>query len=147
MSAATDATEFIADHPRSILVTHRRDGGIQASPVRVMVDDEGGIVATTRAKTAKVANLERDPRCSLCVISEGWTGPWMTIEGTASVHRLPEALPRLRDFFSKRDGSLPPEEEFRASMEREGRVILSFTVERSTPLPAPASGRAGRSGP
>jgi PPOX class probable F420-dependent enzyme len=130
MSATTD---FVAEHPRSILITHRRDGGLQASPVRVMVDQDGVIVATTRAATAKAKNLTRDPRFTLCVISDGWSGPWMTIEGTAAVHHLPEALDKLRAFYLGRDGSLPPDDEFNATMEREGRVMLSFAVERTTP--------------
>lgn len=132
MSAAED---FVAEHPRSILITHRRDGGVQASPVRVMLDADGVIVATTRAQTAKAKNLSRDPRFTLCAISDGWSGPWMTIEGTASVHRLPDALGRLRAFYEQRDGSLPPEAEFFQTMEKEGRVILAFSVERHTAPP------------
>ena len=130
------ATDFVAGHARAILITHRKDGGLQASPVRVLIDDDGVIVATTRAATAKVTNLERDSRFSLCVISDGWSGPWMTIEGTAKVHRLPEALDMLRAFYLQRDGSLPPADEFSATMERERRVILSFAVERTTPPPS-----------
>jgi len=61
----------------------------------------------------------------------------MTIEGTAEVLGLPDAFSRLHDFFAKRDGGIASEEEFRATMEREGRVLLEFSVERSTPLPAP----------
>lgn len=135
MSAATD---FVAEHPRSILITHRLDGGLQASPVRVLVDADGVIVATTRAATAKAKNLLRDARFTLCVISDGWTGPWMTIEGTASVHRLPEALDALRAFYLQRDGKVAPTDEFNSTMEREGRVMLSFAVERATPPPKSA---------
>ena len=132
----SDAATFVADHARAILVTRRRDGGLQASPVRVLVDNAGAIVAITRGASAKARNLVRDPRFTLCSISDGWAGPWMTIEGTAEVHALPGNLVRLRDFYAKRDGSLPPDDEFQATMEREGRVLIEFTVERSTPLPA-----------
>jgi hypothetical protein len=102
-----------------------------------MVDADGALVATTRATTAKARNLARDPRFTLCSISDGWSGPWMTIDGTVEVLRLPHALDRLRDFFAMRDGAIASEEEFRATMEREQRVLLEFAVERSTPLPAP----------
>ena len=133
----SDAVTFVAEHPRSILVTRRRDGGLQASPVRVMVDANGALVASTRAPTAKARNLARDARFTLCSISDGWSGPWMTIEGTVEVLRLPEALDRLHDFFAMRDGGIANEEEFRATMEREERVLLEFRVDRWTPLPAP----------
>ena len=134
----SDAATFVADHARAILVTRRRDGGLQASPVRILVDAGGALVAITRGATAKARNLVRDPRFTLCSISDGWAGPWMTIEGTAEVHPLPGALARLRDFYLQRDGSVPSDEEFQATMEREGRVLIEFTVERSTPPPAPA---------
>ena len=129
-----EAEQFVTGHPRSILITRRRDGGLQASPVRVLVDSDGRITATTRATTAKARNLSRDPRVTLCVIDEAWSGPWMTIEGRAEVLRLPEALPVLAEFFEQRDGTLPAPEEFRATMEREERVILRISVERSTPV-------------
>jgi PPOX class probable F420-dependent enzyme len=132
----SDAATFVADHARAILVTRRRDGGLQASPVRVLVDDSGALVSITRGASAKARNLGRDPRFTLCSISDGWAGPWMTIEGTAEVHALPGNLARLREFYAKRDGSLPPDDEFQATMELEGRVLIEFTVERSTPLPA-----------
>jgi PPOX class probable F420-dependent enzyme len=130
----SDAATFVADHNRAILVTRRRDGGLQASPVRVLVDAAGAIVSITRGASAKARNLARDPRFTLCAISDGWAGPWMTIEGTAEVHVLPGNLGRLRDFYARRDGSVPPDDEFQATMEREGRVLIEFTVERSTPL-------------
>jgi PPOX class probable F420-dependent enzyme len=132
----SDAATFVADHARAILVTRRRDGGLQASPVRVLVDNGGAIVAITRGASAKARNLVRDPRFTLCSISDGWAGPWMTIEGTAEVHVLPGNLERLRAFYVQRDGSVPSADEFQATMEREGRVLIEFTVERSTPLPA-----------
>jgi PPOX class probable F420-dependent enzyme len=132
----SDAATFVADHPRAILVTRRRDGGLQASPVRVLVNGSGALVVSTRGPAAKARNLRRDPRFTLCSISDGWSGPWMTIEGAAHVHELPGALARLRDFYLQRDGSVPPADEFEATMVREQRVLIELTVERSTPLPA-----------
>jgi PPOX class probable F420-dependent enzyme len=130
-----DAASFVADHPRSVLVTRRRDGGLQASPVRVMLDEEGRITATTRAATAKAKNLARDRRFTLCVLNDNWSGGWMTIEGQAGIVRLPAALPLLRGFYEQRDGKIAPAAEFEATMVREGRVMLVFSVERTTPLP------------
>jgi PPOX class probable F420-dependent enzyme len=132
-----DAATYVADHARSVLVTRRRDGGLQASPVRVLLDDEGRITATTRAATAKAKNLARDARFTLCVFNDTWTGGWMTIEGQADIVRLPDALPMLRAFYERRDGKIADAEEFEATMTREGRLMLVFTVTRNTPLPAP----------
>lgn len=128
MAGAAEA--FVAGHARAILVTHRRDGGVQASPVRVLIDGDGSIVACTRKQTAKVRNLGRDARCALCVVSDEWNGPWMTIEATATVLEMPDALAELRAFYLQRDGSVAPDDEFTAQMESEQRVILRFAVDR-----------------
>jgi hypothetical protein len=61
----------------------------------------------------------------------------MTIAGPADIVRLPDALPLLREFYERRDGKIAPPEEFAAQMTTEGRVMLRFRVERSTPLPRP----------
>jgi len=131
----------VSDHARSVLVTRRADGGLQASPVRVMLDHNERITASTRAATAKVKNLARDPRFTLCVLDNNWSGPWMTMEGTAEIVRLPDALPLLREFYENRDGPLASVEEWEKTMAAEGRVLLLFSVERSTPLAAPRPAR------
>ena len=135
VSAQTSA--FVADHARAILITRRRDDGLQAAPIRVMLDADQTIVAATRETTAKVRNLVRDPRFALCVISnEFGGGVWMTMEGQARIIGLPEALDSLRAFYLARDGSVAPEDEFAATMQEQGRVMLHFDVERSTPTPS-----------
>ena len=128
MSPAAD--EFVARHPRSVLITHRGDGGLQASPVRVLRDDDGRIVATSRATTAKVRNIARDPRVALCVLDDAWQGPWMTIEGEAEILGMPGALSQLAAFYRQRDGSLPEAAEFQATMEAEERVLLVIHSRR-----------------
>lgn len=129
-----EVEEFVAEHPRAVLVTRRRDGGLQSSPVRVQLDAEGRIVASTRAVTAKARNIARDPAIALCVLDSGWFGPWMTVEGTAELVRLPDALPALAAFYRQRDGDIGDEESFAAQMADEGRVLLVVHPTRHTPL-------------
>lgn len=133
------AEQFVSEHPQSTLITHRRDGGIQASPVRVLVDESGSIVACTRNNTAKARNLARDPRFALCVTSDTWVGPWITVEGTAEFETLPVALDALREFYLKRDGKVAPADEFVSTMEAEERLIIRFHVERTAGT-APGAG-------
>ena len=137
------AENFLAAHHQSTLITHRRDGGLQASPVRVLVDRADRIVACSREGTAKAVNLARDPRFALCVTTANWVGPWMTIEGTAELVRLPDALGELYDFYLQRDGSVAPDDEFLAMMENERRLIVRFQVERTAGT-APGAGVAPR---
>ena len=59
----------------------------------------------------------------------------MTIEGRAEMIRLPEALDQLRAFYVKRDGSVPADDEFEASMIEQQRLLLLLSVDRATPTP------------
>jgi Pyridoxamine 5'-phosphate oxidase len=68
--------EFLRPRHQAVLVTRRREGGVQMSPVSCGVDAAGRIVVSTYPQRAKVANARRDPAVSLCVLSEDWNGPW-----------------------------------------------------------------------
>ena len=126
------AVAFVSENPQATLVTHRRDGGIQASPVRVLVDSHGTIVACTREATAKAHNLARDPRFALCVTTKEWVGPWITFEGVAELVHLPDAKTALKEFYLKRDGSVVPDAEFFDKMEAESRLLIRFHVNRTS---------------
>jgi PPOX class probable F420-dependent enzyme len=129
-SAELDALRaFASGTTRAVLVTHRKDGGFQTSPMAVIADDNGDVLTATRAKNAKVYNLVRDPRCALNLFDERWPGPWIHVEGTVSISRLPEAMPLLQSYYGRRgqDTSTP---EFRQRMETEDRVLLRIKIER-----------------
>jgi PPOX class probable F420-dependent enzyme len=121
--------EFGARGARAVLITWRKDGGLQSSPMSIAVDDDGSVLTATRAKNAKVHNLVRDPRATLCLFDDKWPGPWMHVEGTAEVARLPEAMPLLAAYYARRgmDTNAP---EFRARMETENRVLIRVRPER-----------------
>ena len=62
--------EFVRPRHHATLVTHKRDGGLQLSPVTCGVDDAGRVVVSTYPQRAKAANLRRDPRTSLLIHSD-----------------------------------------------------------------------------
>jgi PPOX class probable F420-dependent enzyme len=124
------ARQFVQENNRAILVTRRRDDRLQASPIRGLLDDEGRIIISTRAVTAKARNLRRDPRATLCFIVDKWAGPWLNVEGTAEVIGLPEAMPLLEDFYRRREGADHPNwDEYRQLMETEGRVLVRIRID------------------
>ncbi|MFW5933479.1 MAG: PPOX class F420-dependent oxidoreductase, partial [Actinomycetota bacterium] len=89
---------FVRPRHQQVLITRRRDGGVQASPVTGGLDDER-IVIATYPQRAKVANLRRDPAATVLVLSDEWNGPWVQVEGRAEVLDLPEALEPLVGYF------------------------------------------------
>lgn len=125
------ALDFLRQHHRAVLVTRRADGGLQTSPVAAAVDDAERVVVSTRAPSAKARNLARDPRAALCVVTDGWYGPWVHVEGTAEIVRLPAALPLLEDYYRRVAGEHPDWEDYRRAMRAEERVLLRIAPTRA----------------
>ncbi len=55
--------DFARPRHHLVLVTHRKDGGPQVSPVTGGVDQDGRIVISTYPERAKATNARRDPQC------------------------------------------------------------------------------------
>jgi PPOX class probable F420-dependent enzyme len=127
------ATSFISGHPRAVLATSRADGRPQLSPVAVAVDDDGRVLISTRETAVKAKNLARNPRASLCVLSDGFFGEWIQAEGTAELIHLPEAMLILEDYYRRISGEHPDWEDYREAMRREKRLIVRVTIDRAGP--------------
>jgi hypothetical protein len=68
--------DFLRPRHQAVLLTRRREGGVQLSPVSCGVDGEGRVVVSTYPQRAKEANARREPAVSLCVLYADWNGPW-----------------------------------------------------------------------
>ncbi len=131
--AHEDVLDFIRRHHRAVLATYRRNGQVQLSPVAATVDAEERVVVSTRETAMKTHNLRRDPRASLCVMNEGFFGEWHVVEGTVEIVSLPEAMEPLVDYYRRTSGEHPDWDDYRSAMQREQRVLVRLTVERSGP--------------
>src|SRR6478735_1231217 len=108
--------QFLRPRHHVLLVTYRRDGSAQLSPVSAGVDEAGRVVVSTYPERAKVHNLRRDPRATALVLSDDWNGAWVQVDGTAEVLDLPDALGPLEDYYRSISGEHPDWEEYRAAM-------------------------------
>lgn len=126
--------EFLTVRHHALLMTTRSDGRPQASPVACGVDAEGRIVISTYPDRAKARNVRRDPRVSVCVLSDDWNGPWVQVDGTAEVLDLPEALEPLVEYFRCIAGEHPDWDEYRQAMRDQGKSLIRVTVERWGPI-------------
>ncbi len=124
---------FLADHHHAVLATVRRDGRPQLSPVVCALDEEGRVVISTRETAMKTHNARRDPRVSLCVMSDGFFGQWAQVDGRAEIVPLPEAMDGLVSLYRTVAGEHPDWDDFRAAMQQERRVLLRVAVERAGP--------------
>jgi PPOX class probable F420-dependent enzyme len=131
-----DAREFVASNHRAVLITHRSSGGLQTSPVLVGVDDEGKVVISTREAAYKTRNLRRDPTAVLCVLSDGFFGRWMQIEGTVEIVSLPEAMDGLVDYYRRISGEHPDWDDYRRAMQDQHRVLVRISIDAVGPADA-----------
>jgi PPOX class probable F420-dependent enzyme len=128
-----EAREFIREHHHAVMVTQRKDGRPQLSPVACGVDDEGLVVVSTRETAMKTKNLRRDPSVSLCVVSDGFYGQWVQVDGRADVVSLPEAMDGLVAYYRSISGEHPDWDDYRTAMERERRVLVRIALDRAGP--------------
>ena len=128
-----EARDFIRENHRAVLATYRRDGRPQMSPVSVVLDDQGRPVISTRETAYKTRNLRRDPRVSLCVMSEAFFGKWIQIDGIAELHSLPEAMDSLVQYYRTAMGEHHDWDKYRAAMVGQQRLLLRINIERAGP--------------
>jgi PPOX class probable F420-dependent enzyme len=129
-----DLLDFVRPRHHMILITRRRDGAPQASPVTAGVDDAGRIVVSSYPERAKVANLRRSPDCSVLVLSDDFGGAWVQVDGTAEVLDLPDALEPLVDYYRAISGEHPDWGEYRAAMITQGKSLLRISPTRWGPI-------------
>jgi len=127
------ARDFIKDHHHAVLMTYRRSGKPQLSPVIVGLDGEGRAIISTRETAYKTRNLRRDPRASVCVFVDEFFGEWIQIDGNVEVVSLPEAMEPLVDYYKRTWGEHKDWDEYRQAMVDEKRVLLRITIEHAGP--------------
>jgi PPOX class probable F420-dependent enzyme len=127
------ARDFIRKHHRAVMVTFHPDGRPQTSPVTCGVDDAGNVIVSTRETAAKVRNLTRDPRTTLCVFTDAFFGDWVQVDGDAEIVHLPEAMEPLVGYYRAISGEHPDWDDYRAAMERDRRVLVRVALTRAGP--------------
>jgi PPOX class probable F420-dependent enzyme len=126
--------EFVRPRHRGTLVTRRRDGSPQMSPVTCGVDDEGRVVVSTYPQRAKAGNLRRDPAASILVHSDEWDGPYVQLDGTAEVIDMPRAVEPLVEYYRCISGEHPDWDEYRQAMRTQNKSLIRLTIERWGPV-------------
>lgn len=128
--------DFVRTRHQLTLVTTRRNGRPQLSPVTGGVDADGHIVISTYPGRAKARNLRRDPQVSVLVHSDDWNGPYVQVDGTAEVIDMPsqEAEDGLVEYFRCISGEHPDWDEYRRAMRTQGKSLLRITIESWGPV-------------
>ena len=126
--------EFVRPRHRLTLITRRRDGGLQVSPVSGGVSADGRLVVSTYPDRAKAVNLRRDPAVTVLVHSDEWNDPYVQVDGTAEVLDMPYAEDALVDYYRCIAGEHPDWDEYRAAMRVQGKSLIRVTPTRWSPI-------------
>ncbi|MCH5670561.1 PPOX class F420-dependent oxidoreductase [Streptomyces gilvus] len=132
--------ELLSEQRGGVLVTLKRDGRPQLSNVSHHYYPQEGIVRiSVTDDRAKTRNLRRDPRASYHVSSpDRWA--YTVVEGTAELSPVAkdpqddtvEELIRLyRDIL----GEHPDWDDYRATMIRDGRLVVRLKVDHAYGIP------------
>ena len=122
-----ELTDFIKTRHHAIVITTRKDGSPQASPVTCGVDEAGRIVVSTYPDRAKARNARRSPQASVLILSDDFGGAWVQVDGDIEVIDMPEAAEALVDYYRSIAGEHPDWDDYRQAMIRQGKSLLRIT--------------------
>ncbi len=129
-----DALPFLQANHNAVVTSTRRSGAAQMSIVTCGVYG-GGVAFTTTEGRAKLANLERDPRCTVLVARPDWSR-YVVLEGTAQIRSQGSAdlgllRATLRDVYRAASGEEHPDwDEYDRAMVRDRRAAVIVIPER-----------------
>ena len=126
--------DFVRPRHRMVLITHRRDGRAQSSPVTGGVDSSGCLVISSYPERAKVRNAVRDPRVSVLVLSDDFEDAWVQVDGTCEVIAASETTDPFVDYFRSISGEHPDWDEYRQAMQRQGKSLIRITPTSWSPI-------------
>ena len=126
--------DFVRPRHQMVLTTYRADGSLQSSPVTGGVDGDGRIVIASYPQRAKSANVRRDPRASVTVLSDEFNGPYVQVDGDAEVITLPDAVELLVEYFRVIAGEHSDWDEYRRAMVDQGKCLIRVTPTRWGPI-------------
>ena len=128
-----DALPFLETQHHGVVTTTRRSGAAQMS-ILLCGPYQGTVAFVVRGDTAKLANLRREPQCSVLTVKPNWSG-YAVVEGAATVHGWDDTDPErlrlmLRDVFTAAGGQHDDWEEFDRVMKAERRAVVMVQPER-----------------
>ena len=122
-----DVRSFMESQHMGVVTTFRKNGAAQMSILASGYYD-GSAVFVVRGNTAKLANLRRDPRCTVLTVRPEWS-EYAVVEGQAEIHSWDNTDPEelrllLRDAYRACGGEHPDWDEYDRVMKEEERAVV-----------------------
>ncbi len=118
--------EFARSHPWAVLATGRADGSPQQSMIGYLIDDEGCLVISAKAYTAKWKNAVREPK--VCVTVPDGRIHLVVYGDAEAIAADPLRAELTAQVFGALSGNPPPDpNSIVAMLDEQQRVILRIT--------------------
>ena len=130
----SDARKFMQGNHRACIAVRQKDGWPQMTFVTPGIDPQGRAIITSRGTTYKIKHIRRDPRVSMLIFGEQYSGSkYVQIHGTAEIIELPEAMDTLIFWYKQVRGEHKNWDDYRKQMHDEKRVIIRVNIEKVGP--------------
>jgi PPOX class probable F420-dependent enzyme len=123
--------QFLTDHRWAVLTSLRRDGQPVSSLVAYARDGDTLIISTP-GTTFKRRSLERDPRATLCVISNSEPFNFVSVEGRVEVETNNLVETTRKVFIGIADTGYSEPDDLEGWLASQERVVLRLKPERVT---------------
>ena len=126
------ARPFLEANHRGVLTTFRRSGATQMS-ILLCGPYRGTVAFVIQDSTAMLANLRRDPQCSVLAVTSDWSG-YIVAGGEASIHDWGNTDPEqlrimLREVFLASGGHHDNWEEYDRVVMAEQRAVVMVRAD------------------
>jgi PPOX class probable F420-dependent enzyme len=123
-------SSFLQSNHSAIMVTLRRDGTPHVARVGVGLVD--GKLQSSGTKTrVRTSHVRRDPRATLCVLSDTNRYAWMGAECRVTIHDGSDAAERNLALYRVLAGEPDDLDEYMQAMRDEQRLIFEFDIHRT----------------
>jgi PPOX class probable F420-dependent enzyme len=130
----SDARKFMQENHRACIAVRQKDGWPQMTFVTPGIDPQGRAIITSRGTTYKIKHIRRDPRVSMLIFGEQYSGSkFVQIRGTAEIIELPEAMDTLIFWYKQVRGEHKNWDDYRKQVHDEKRVIIRVNIEKVGP--------------
>ena len=128
------AKAFLQQNHRACIAVRQKDGWPQMTLVTPAIDADGRVIITSRGTTYKIKHIRRDPRVSMLVFGEQYSGSkFVQIHGTAELIELPKAMDILIYWYKQVRGEHKNWDDYKKQMQDEKRTIIRVTIEKVGP--------------
>jgi len=129
-----DAQNFLKNNHRACIAVRQKDGWPQMTFVSPGIDEQGRVIITSRGSTYKVKTIRRDPRVSMLIFGEQFSGSkFVQIHGTAEIVDLPAAMDILMYWYKQVRGEHKNWDDYKKEMQDQKRVIIRVNIAKVGP--------------